>query len=203
MNPPTVSEPLTTDELAALVDGLAGLPYGGEAVDQRTHALQTGWFAAQAGADDELLLAATLHDIGRAEPVRAAWPRLPHEAAGARFALVRLDSPRIAGVIAGHVPAKRFLVATDAGYRALLSPVSIASLRQQGGPMDAREVAEFRGQPMAAEAVLVRRWDDAAKDPDGPTLRLADLLAAHRRFQATRRPAPRHQHSRESGLSAQ
>jgi gamma-butyrobetaine dioxygenase len=56
---------------------------------------------------------------------------------------------------------------------------------------------------MAAEAVLVRRWDDAAKDPDGPTLRLADLLAAHRRLQATRRPAPQHQHSRESGLSAQ
>ena len=104
---------LTTDELASLVDGLAGLPYGGEAQ---------------------------------------------------------------------HVPAKRFLVATNSSYRALLSPVSIASLRVQGGPMDAAEVAEFRAQPWSTEAVLVRRWDDAAKDPAAPTLELPAVLAAHTRL---------------------
>jgi gamma-butyrobetaine dioxygenase len=176
---------LTTEELASLVDGLAGLPYGGEAVDQRTHALQTGWFAARAGADDELLLAATLHDIGRARPVRTEYPGLPHEAAGAAFARDRLGSARIAWVIAQHVPAKRFLVATDSAYRAVLSPVSIASLRVQGGPMDAAEVAEFGAHPLAAEAVQVRRWDDAAKDPTAPTLPVAELLAAHTRLSDT------------------
>lgn len=176
---------LTTSELASLVDGLAGLPYGGEAVDQRTHALQTGWYAAQAGADDELLLAAALHDIGRARPVRAAYPGLPHEDAGAAFARDRLASARIAWMIGRHVPAKRFLVATDATYRELLSPASIASLRVQGGPMDAAEVAEFRAQPLAAEAVLVRRWDDAAKDPAAPTLDLPAVLAAHTRLTRT------------------
>ncbi|AGP61056.1 hypothetical protein M271_48470 [Streptomyces rapamycinicus NRRL 5491] len=40
-------DPLTSEELTALVDGLAGLPYGGEAVDQRTHALQTAWLAME------------------------------------------------------------------------------------------------------------------------------------------------------------
>jgi gamma-butyrobetaine dioxygenase len=173
---------LTTEELASLVEGLAGLPYGGEAVDQRTHALQAGWFAAQAGADDELLLAATLHDIGRARSVRAAYPGLPHETAGAEFARERLGSARIAWMIGQHVPAKRFLVATDSAYRALLSPASIASLRVQGGPMDAAEVTEFRAQPWPEEAVLVRRWDDAAKDPIGPTLELPAVLAAHTRL---------------------
>ena len=175
---------LTTDELVALVDGLAGLPYGGEAVDQRTHALQTGWYAARAGADDELLLAATLHDIGRARPVRAAYPGLPHEDAGAAFARDRLGSARITWMIGQHVPAKRFLVATDSSYRALLSPASIASLQVQGGPMDAAEVAEFRAQPWSAEAVLVRRWDDAAKDPAAPALELPAVLAAHTRLTA-------------------
>ena len=55
---------LSRESLGMLIAGLAGLPYGREVVDQRSHALQTGWYAKQAGADDELLVAATLHDIG-------------------------------------------------------------------------------------------------------------------------------------------
>ncbi|WP_405594127.1 HD domain-containing protein [Streptomyces sp. NBC_01092] len=176
---------LTGEELAALVDGLAGLPYDGEAVDQRTHALQTAWLATQAGADDELVVAAALHDIGRARPVRAEHPGLPHELAGAEFARRRL-SERAAWVIAQHVPAKRYLVATDPAYHALLSRVSIASLKVQGGPMDEREVAEFAAHPLASDAVALRRWDDAAKDPDGPQLPMPALLAAHARCFAAR-----------------
>ncbi|BBJ47088.1 hypothetical protein SSPO_098060 [Streptomyces antimycoticus] len=178
--------PLTGEELTALVDGLAGLPYGGEAVDQRTHALQTAWLARDAGADDELVVAAALHDIGRARPVRAEHPGLPHEVAGAEFARRRV-SERTAWVIAQHVPAKRYLVATDPAYHALLSPASIASLKVQGGPMDEHEAAEFAAHPLSADAVALRRWDDAAKDPDGPRLTMPDLLAAHARGVAARR----------------
>jgi gamma-butyrobetaine dioxygenase len=90
-------------------------------------------------------------------------------------------SERAAWIIAQHVPAKRYLVATDAAYHDQLSPASVASLRQQGGPMDEREVAAFSAHPMAAKAVDLRRWDDAAKDPNGPVLDMADLLAAHER----------------------
>jgi predicted HD phosphohydrolase len=172
---------LTRDELAGLIDGLAGLPYGGEAVDQRTHALQAGWFAAQSGGDDELVLAATLHDIGRAEKVRETYPDLPHELAGAAFAREHFTE-RIAWIIEAHVPAKRFLVATDAEYHGLLSPASVASLVRQGGPMDADEVARFEAEPNGAEAVKVRRWDDDAKDPEGPVLELSEVLDAHDRF---------------------
>lgn len=185
MTSPDSHHPLTGEELTALVDGLAGLPYDGEAVDQRTHALQTAWLATEAGADDELVVAAALHDIGRARAVRAEHPGLPHELAGAAFARRRL-SERAAWVIAQHVPAKRYLVATDAAYHALLSPVSVASLKVQGGPMDEREVAEFAAHPLAAEAVALRRWDDAAKDPDGPMLPLPALLGAHARCVAAR-----------------
>jgi predicted HD phosphohydrolase len=174
---------LTREQLAALIEGLGGLPYGGEPVDQRTHALQAGWFAARAGADDELLLAATLHDIGRAESVEAEWPELPHELSGAEFARRHLGE-RAAWIIAQHVPAKRFLVATDAEYHAQLSPASVASLVVQGGPMTDAEVAAFRAHPNAEEAVLVRRWDDAAKEPHGPVLEPADALAAYDRLVA-------------------
>jgi gamma-butyrobetaine dioxygenase len=175
--------PLTVEEMAVLIEGLAGLPYGGEPVDQRAHALQTGWQAGRAGVDDEVLLAATLHDIGRAAPVQAQWPGLPHELAGAEFARRHLGE-RAAWIIAQHVPAKRYLVAVDERYHAQLSPASVASLVRQGGPMSAAEVAEFDAHPDAAEAVMVRRWDDNAKDPDAPVLPVAEVLAAYQRLQS-------------------
>jgi gamma-butyrobetaine dioxygenase len=181
--PAADSTRLTRDELATLIDGLAGLPYGGEAVDQRTHALQTAERAALAGDDDELVIAAVLHDIGRAAPVRADYPGLPHEAAGAAFARDRVGDG-VAWLIAQHVPAKRYLVATDPGYHALLSPVSVRSLERQGGAMDEAEVRAFASNPLAEKACDLRRWDDAAKDPERPGLPLDDVLAAYDRFRA-------------------
>ncbi|OBA60816.1 hypothetical protein A5647_13000 [Mycobacterium sp. 1100029.7] len=164
-----------------LIEGLAGLPYGREVVDQRTHALQTGWFAKQSGADDELLLAATLHDIGRANAVAARWPDLPHEHSGAEFARAHLGE-RAAAIVGGHVPAKRYLVATEPGYHAHLSPASVASLRLQGGGMSEDEIADFQANPGATEAVMVRRWDDDAKDPHGPVIAIAEVLDAYERL---------------------
>jgi predicted HD phosphohydrolase len=47
--------------------------------------------------------------------------------------------------------------------------------------MDEHEVAEFAAHPLAADAVALRRWDDAAKDPDAPVLSMPALLEAHAR----------------------
>jgi predicted HD phosphohydrolase len=77
---------MTRSELAALIEALADLPYGGEPVDQRTHALQTAAHAVAAGADDEIVVAAALHDIGRAREVATRYRGMPHESAGAEFA---------------------------------------------------------------------------------------------------------------------
>ena len=174
-------EPLNDDEITEIIDGLAGLPYGGEVVDQRTHALQTGWHAAHASADDELLVAATLHDIGRSPTVATRYPCLPHEDAGAQFARQYIGE-RAANIIRAHVPAKRYLVATDPTYAALLSPSSVESLRRQGGAMAEWEIAEFRADSFSEQAIALRRWDDAAKDPDGPCLNPEHLLAAYHRL---------------------
>ncbi|GLY75712.1 hypothetical protein [Actinoallomurus iriomotensis] len=79
-------------------------------------------------------------------------------------------------------PAKRYLVAVDPDYDAGLSPVSVRSLRAQGGPMTPGEVAEFGVHPWATDAIALRRWDDAAKDPYGPVLPLDDLLDRYDRL---------------------
>jgi predicted HD phosphohydrolase len=176
---------LTSDELTDLIDGLAGLPYGGEAVDQRRHALQCAGQAVAAGADDELVLAAVLHDIGRAEPVRAEFPGLPHEQAGEAFARARVGEG-VGWLIGQHVPAKRYLVAVDKAYFGQLSPASVRSLERQGGPMDAAEVAQFGSHPRAEDAVALRRWDEAAKDAEDPGLPLPELLRIFDRYRAAR-----------------
>lgn len=170
-------------ELVELVTGLAGLPYDGEAVDQRSHALQCAALAVEAGADDALVLAAALHDVGRAEPVRAQWPGLPHEQAGAAFARQRLDE-QVAWLIGQHVPAKRYLVASDPEYHAQLSPASVRSLERQGGPMNAEEARRFAAHPLADSAVALRRWDEAAKDPGGRELPIPELLTVLARYRA-------------------
>lgn len=176
---------LTSGELAELIDGLAGLAYGGEAVDQRQHALQCAGQAVAAGADDELVLAAALHDIGKARQVRAEFPGLPHEEAGAAFARDRIGE-KVAWLIAQHVPAKRYLVAVDEAYFGQLSPGSVRSLEKQGGPMSTAEVAEFGAHPLVEAAVALRRWDEAAKDPDDAGLPLPDLLRLFDRYRTAR-----------------
>ena len=64
-----------------------------------------------------------------------------------------------------HVAAKRYLCAVEPGYFGLLSEESVRTLARQGGPMTPGEAAAFEALPHARDAVAVRRWDDAAKDP--------------------------------------
>lgn len=61
------------DEVLELLRALANYT-DGSAVDQLTHSLQTATRAQRAGADDELVVAALCHDVGRAvsDPNHAA-----------------------------------------------------------------------------------------------------------------------------------
>jgi gamma-butyrobetaine dioxygenase len=149
-------------DLLALFDRMAELPYGGEPVDQRAHALQCAAFAVEAGADDEVVLAAALHDVARVLVDRGA-----HEVTGGAWC-DRWFTDRVGELVRLHVAAKRVLVATDAAYRETLTPVSQASLRVQGGPASVDEVEAFRAGPWADDALDIRRWDDRAKVPGGP-----------------------------------
>ena len=62
-----------------------------------------------------------------------------------------------------HVPAKRFLCATEPAYLGQLSEASLLSLKLQGGPFTPVEVAEFRSDPHAEAAIALRRYDEQAK----------------------------------------
>jgi len=57
-------------------------------------------------------------------------------------------------------------VADDPTYQAQLSDASKVTLDQQGGPFSADQSAAFLARPFSSEAVALRRFDDAGKDPD-------------------------------------
>jgi predicted HD phosphohydrolase len=163
-----------------MIDGLAGLPYGGEPVDQRQHALQAAALAQAEGADDELVLAALLHDIGRAQSVVARYPGAGHDLAGELF-LREILGERVAWLVGSHAEAKRYLVTTEAQYAAVLTPASVRSLEVQGGRMSEEEVRRFESHPWFRDAVRLRRWDDGAKDPSAPGADLDELVELYSR----------------------
>jgi predicted HD phosphohydrolase len=80
-----------------------------------------------------------------------------------RALVAPLLGPRVAALVGGHVAAKRYLLATDPAYAALLSARSEETLGFQGGVMAATEVTEFERRPEYADLVALRRADDAAQ----------------------------------------
>jgi phosphonate degradation associated HDIG domain protein len=157
----------TVDAIAALFTRRGGGAYFGEAVTQLEHALQAAHFAAAEQAADELVLAALLHDIGHLmqdtpEDIADWHTDARHELIGGAWLAKRFGS-KVSDPVRLHVPAKRYLCATDPGYFARLSEASIVTLKLQGGPMSATEIARFEAEPFYREAVQLRRYDDLGK----------------------------------------
>jgi predicted HD phosphohydrolase len=155
----------TVEEIFEACRSMAGLPYDGEPVDQLQHALQCAWLARCTGGDDEFVVACLLHDVARAPAVAGVAYDAEgehHGEAGARWLAPRVGE-RAAWLAEQHVPAKRYLVATDPSYREQLSEVSARTLRAQGGPMSAAEVEAFSSEPDWEAAVALRRIDDRGK----------------------------------------
>ena len=173
-------------EIEALFAQRGSEQYSGEPVTQLEHALQSAALAEAEGADDELVTAALLHDVGHLVQDLGATPTLQGIDDRHQFAalpLLRgLLTARVLGAIGLHVDAKRYLCATRPGYHAALSEDSQRSLLLQGGMFSADEAAAFISRPGAADAVRVRIWDDLAKAPDAKTPPLAHFLNRARRI---------------------
>jgi predicted HD phosphohydrolase len=125
--------------LAEITDGFA--------VDQLTHSLQTATLAEQAGADEEMVFASLLHDIGKAVSV----PNHPEIAAAIIRPYVR---PDVYEVIRAH---------QDFQGRHYY--------HHFGGDPNAR--AQYEGAPwFDLAAQFADEWDQTAFDPDYDTLKL-------------------------------
>jgi phosphonate degradation associated HDIG domain protein len=158
---------MTADEIFAIYARRGCSLYFGEPVTVAEHGLQAAFFAHAAGASDALILAALLHDIGhlidQAPDDIAEWESdAQHEISGSRLLSAHFG-PAVSEPVRLHVPAKRYLCATDANYVRVLSPASVQTLKLQGGPMASEEVRSFEAEPYHRDAVLLRRCDDQGK----------------------------------------
>ena len=152
---------LTVDEIAAVLDGGGAQLLGpGQPVTQLDHALQTAAILRRSEPDDiELAVAGLVHDIGQLLPGASDEMHALDGAAAVGQAL----GERVAGIVALHVEAKRYLVAAEDNYKEGLAGDSEASLLRQGGAFTQTEAAKFLSRPWADEAVWLRRADDRGK----------------------------------------
>lgn len=162
---------LTRDTIVPFLAGIfarrGGEEYLGEHVTMAEHMLQGACLAERQGESEVIVVAALLHDIGHFTSEFGTFSMEDthdrhHEEAGARV-LERFFPKLVVDCVREHVAAKRYICATDPTYFGELSEASIHSLKLQGGPMDAAEVAAFEANPNFAEIVRVRRLDDAGK----------------------------------------
>jgi gamma-butyrobetaine dioxygenase len=161
------------EQLAALFAGPGAGDYLGERVTQAQHMCQAGTLAESTGAPDALVAAALLHDVGHFHGEVSGQELMSgtdnrHSDTGAAW-LSRWFPAGVTEPIRLHVAAKRYLCAVEPAYLTRLSPASVYTLGVQGGPMDAEQVRSFEAEPHHADAVALRHWDDAAKDPDAVT----------------------------------
>ena len=176
---------LSLSDIETLFARRGGEQYSGEPVTQLEHALQTAALAESNGADDELVTACLLHDLGHLVHDLGGSPTLRglddvHQYAALPF-LRGLFPDRVLGGIQLHVDAKRYLCATLPGYEDALSADSKRSLKLQGGVFSADQAAAFIARAGAVDAVRLRQWDDQAKVEGGATPPLTHFLARAQR----------------------
>ncbi|WP_337042794.1 phosphonate degradation HD-domain oxygenase [Emticicia sp. 17c] len=159
----------TIDEIRQLFLSQGDEQYYGEPVSQFEHAAQAAILAQKSGFDEEVQIAAFLHDIGHLLPAESeeelmeVYGRKDHEGVAADWLRHRGFSEKIAVLVENHVNAKRYLCYANPAYYNNLSEASRQTLAFQGGKMEKDEAENFEKNPYFDTIIRMRRWDEAAK----------------------------------------
>ena len=172
-----MTAPLTQDNIVEFIGDIFARcgdeEYLGEPVTMAQHMLQGAAIAEKNKMDEDVIVAALLHDIGHFTSEFGTFSMDDtedrfHEEAGAKV-LEAFFPSLVIDCVRYHVAAKRYLCATNPHYFGKLSEASVHSLKLQGGPMSADEVKAFEENPNLEKIVQVRYLDEAAKDPEMET----------------------------------
>jgi phosphonate degradation associated HDIG domain protein len=172
-----------TNEIMDLYAGFGGAEYAGEKVSQLEHMAQAAQLAEEQGYDEEVVLAAFLHDIGHISEAAKGengtmadhpphkmdeFGIMDHEELGAEFLREKGFSKKIVRLVESHVEAKRYLTVKEPAYYDQLSEASKKTLEYQGGPMTPEEAAAFEQYPLFPLIIQMRKWDEQAKIENKP-----------------------------------
>lgn len=183
-----LSSQTVTNQVFSLYEQFGAGEYAGEKVSQLEHMHQAAELAKAEGYDDEVILAAFLHDIGHLLPFEKKEDRMmgsdglqygmvEHEKLGAEWLRGLGVGDRMCRLIASHVNAKRYLTLKDPAYYDQLSMASKQTLEHQGGRMTPEEADSFEADPLFPLYIRMRRWDEAAKVEGKPVTDLPGMKA--------------------------
>jgi 2-amino-1-hydroxyethylphosphonate dioxygenase (glycine-forming) len=179
------------NEIMTLYEMYGDKDYAGEPVSQLAHMCQCAQLAEAEGADDELVLAAFLHDIGHL--CEFAFPGaslrhmdgfgiVDHEKLGSDYLLSLGFSVNLARLVGSHVNAKRYLIFKYPEYYDQLSAASKKTLEYQGGRMSEAEAMLFEKDILLEKYISLRRWDERAKiqhKPLAPLEHFRQMMTEH------------------------
>lgn len=177
----TITE--TVEELFNLYEKFGDEDYIGEPVSQLEHMSQAAQLALQEGFEDEVVLAAFFHDIGHLcgprsnEDSMGEFGIKSHEKIGADYLREKGFPEQVARLVENHVAAKRYLTFKYPQYYNQLSEASKKTLEFQGGKMNPIEAEDFEQDPQFEVSILLRRWDELAKETNIPVINLDTLKA--------------------------
>jgi 2-amino-1-hydroxyethylphosphonate dioxygenase (glycine-forming) len=158
-----------TDEIMSYYEQHGGEEYAGEKVTQLEHMVQAAQLAEEQGYDEDVILAAFLHDIGHiceaghGDNEMDGFGIKDHEEIGADYLKEKGFSKKIIRLVQSHVEAKRYLTFKYPEYYDQLSDASKKTLEYQGGKMYEEEAAAFEQYPLFDLIIKMRRWDEEAK----------------------------------------
>jgi phosphonate degradation associated HDIG domain protein len=170
-------------EVFSLYERFGAADYIGEPVSQLEHMSQSAVLAIENGSDDEVVLAAFFHDLGHicvmqnSDNNMGGFGIKSHERIGADYLRSKGFPERIARLVENHVQAKRYLTFMSPSYFQGLSDASKQTLEYQGGKMTEQEATDFEADPLFETSILLRRWDELAKETHTPIMDLAALRA--------------------------
>jgi phosphonate degradation associated HDIG domain protein len=162
------------EEIIAMYKNYGGEEYAGEKITQLEHMVQSAQLAAKQGFDQDVILAAFLHDIGHicaaaeGENGMDGFGVKDHEEIGADFLKQKGFSKKVIRLVESHVEAKRYLTYKFPEYYDHLSAASKKTLEYQGGKMGRDEAEAFEQYPLFNLIIQMRRWDEEAKIENMP-----------------------------------
>ena len=160
-----------------------GKRYFNHPVTQLNHASFTAMYAAREGFDDDVVVAAFLHDIGNMctavgkchpEPGRSI------ESTGADYLRMMGFPDQVAWLLENQTKARRYLTSLYPSFFISLEKDRQNEIIAAGGPLPAEEAANFEQQELFRPSIRLAFWDERSNKPGLPAIHFSVVEAKAR-----------------------
>jgi 2-amino-1-hydroxyethylphosphonate dioxygenase (glycine-forming) len=170
-------------EVFSLYELAGGERYFNHPVTQLNHASVTASYAAREGFDDDVVVAAFLHDIGhicaavgkcQPEPGRSS------ESTGADYLRMMGFPDAVAWLLENQTKARQYLTSLYPSFFVSLGKDRQDEIIAAGGPLPAKEAAEFEQEELFRPSIRLVFWDERSNKPGLPAIHFSVVEAKAR-----------------------